>query len=318
MAIARALQPIPEFSLSTHIDQVGVEERASRFTKRSIKKESKMNGLKLVLNMIDLTTLEGKDTDGKVKQLCYKAMHPHDAYSPLAGESEGAIPTVAAICVYPSMVKVAKKALGDSGIKVASVATAFPSGQAPRDIKIRDTKYAVNEGADEVDMVISRGKFHTGEYNFVFDEIAAIKEACGPAADGVRLKVILETGELGTFDKVRRASDIAMHAGADFIKTSTGKIAPAATMPVTLVMLEAIRDFYYKTGKMIGMKPAGGISKSKLALHYLVMVKEVLGEDWLTNEWFRFGASSLANDVLMQIVKEKTGLYQSANYFSVD
>ena len=313
MAAAKSFKIINElspgnacFSLSPHIDQVGVEERASRFTKRSIKKESKMNGLKLVLNMIDLTTLEGKDTDGKVKQLCYKAMHPHDVVAD--------IPTVAAICVYPSMVKVAKKALGDSGIKVASVATAFPSGQAPRDIKIRDTKYAVNEGADEVDMVISRGKFHAGEYNFVFDEIAAIKEACGDA----RLKVILETGELGTFDKVRRASDIAMYAGADFIKTSTGKISPAATMPVTLVMLEAIRDFYYKTGKMIGMKPAGGISKSKLALHYLVMVKEVLGEDWLTNEWFRFGASSLANDVLMQIMKEKTGLYQSANYFSVD
>lgn len=299
------------FNLTPHIDQVGVEERASRFTKRSIKKESKLNGLKLVLNMIDLTTLEGKDTDGKVKQLCYKAMHPHDAYMQLTGEE---LPTVAAICVYPSMVKVAKKALGDSGIKVASVATAFPSGQAPMDIKIRDTKYAVNEGADEVDMVISRGKFHAGEYNFVYDEIAAIKEACGEA----RLKVILETGELGTLDKVRRASDIAMHAGADFIKTSTGKIQPAATMPVTLVMLEAIRDFYYKTGKMIGMKPAGGISKSKLALHYLVMVKEVLGEDWLNNEWFRFGASSLANDVLMQLVKEKTGLYQAANYFSAD
>lgn len=299
------------FSLTPHIDQVGVEERASRFTKRSIKKDTKLNGLKLVLNMIDLTTLEGKDTDGKVKQLCYKAMHPHDAYTQLTGDP---LPTVAAICVYPSMVKVAKKALGDSGIKVASVATAFPSGQAPADIKIRDTKYAVLEGADEVDMVISRGKFHAGEYNFVFDEIAAIKEACGTA----RLKVILETGELGTLDKVRRASDIAMHAGADFIKTSTGKIQPAATMPVTLVMLEAIRDFYYETGKMIGMKPAGGISKSKLALHYLVMVKEVLGEDWLNNEWFRFGASSLANDVLMQLMKEKTGLYQSANYFSVD
>ncbi len=297
---------IPDFSLTPRIDQVGAEERASRFTKRSIKKESKMNGLKLVLNMIDLTTLEGKDTEGKVKQLCYKAMHPHDSIP--------GIPTVAAICVYPSMVKTAKKALGDSGIKVASVATAFPSGQAPTDVKIRDTRYAVNEGADEIDMVISRGKFHAGEYNFVFDEIARIKEASGDA----RLKVILETGELGTFDKVRRASDIAMHAGADFIKTSTGKIQPAATMPVTLVMLEAIRDYYYKTGKMIGMKPAGGISKSKLALHYLVMVKEVLGEDWLSNEWFRFGASSLANDVLMQIAKEKTGVYQSANYFSVD
>jgi deoxyribose-phosphate aldolase len=306
MASAKFLTVVPDFSLSPRVDQVGVEERASRFTKRSIKKDSKMNGLKLVLNMIDLTTLEGKDTDGKVKQLCYKAIHPHDAVP--------GIPTVAAVCVYPSMVKVAKKAVEGSGVRIASVATAFPSGQAPKEIKIRDTKYAVDQGADEVDMVISRGKFHSGEYNFVFDEIAAVKEACGEA----RLKVILETGELGTFDKVRRASDIAMYAGADFIKTSTGKIQPAATMPVTLVMLEAIRDFYYKTGKMIGMKPAGGISKSKLALHYLVMVKEVLGEDWLNNEWFRFGASSLANDVLMQIVKETTGVYQGANYFSVD
>jgi deoxyribose-phosphate aldolase len=297
---------VPDFKRSPAIDQVGVEERAARFTKRSLKKETKVSGLKLVLNMIDLTTLEGKDTPGKVKQLCYKAIHPHDA---LPG-----MPTVAAICVYPSMVKIAKKALEGSAIKVASVATAFPSGQAPREVKIRDTKYAVNEGADEVDMVLSRGKFLAGEYNFVFDEIAAIKEACGQS----RLKVILETGELVTYDKVRRASDIAMHAGADFIKTSTGKIQLAATMPVTLVMLEAIRDFYYNTGKMIGMKPAGGISKSKAALHYLVMVNEVLGAAWLDNNWFRFGASSLANDVLMQLVKEETGLYQSADYFSID
>lgn len=306
MTRVKSLIAIPDFSLSPRIDQVGAEERASSFTKRSIKKETKINGLKLVLNMIDLTTLEGKDTDGKVKQLCYKAMHLHDAMPGL--------PIVAAVCVYPSMVRVAKKALGDSGVNVASVATAFPSGQAPREVKIRDTRYAVEQGADEVDMVISRGKFHAGEYNFVFDEIAAIKEACGVA----RLKVILETGELGTMDKVRRASDIAMHAGADFIKTSTGKTQPAATMPVTLVMLEAIRDYYYKTGRMVGMKPAGGISKSKLALHYLVMLKEVLGEDWMNNHWFRFGASSLANDVLMQIMKEKTGVYQAANYFSVD
>lgn len=301
-----ATKTIPDFSLSPHVDQVGVEERASRVTKRSIKNETKINGLKLALNMIDLTTLEGKDTDGKVKQLCYKAQHLHDAYPGL--------PTVAAICVYPSMVAVAKKALGDSGVKVAAVATAFPSGQAPRDIKIRDTKFAVDQGADEIDMVISRGKFHQGEYNFVFDEIAAIKEACGQA----RLKVILETGELVTYDKVRRASDIAMYAGADFIKTSTGKIAPAATLPVTLVMLEAIRDFYYKTGKKIAMKPAGGISKSKLALHYLVLLNEVLGEEWMNNEWFRFGASSLANDILMQLMKQKTGVYQSADYFSID
>ncbi|MBS1578913.1 MAG: deoxyribose-phosphate aldolase [Bacteroidetes bacterium] len=297
---------IPDFRLSPRIDQVGVEERASRFTKRSIKTESKINGLKLALNMIDLTTLEGKDTEGKVKQLCYKAQHLHDAY-------EG-LPTVAAVCVYPSMVSIAKKALGNSGVKVASVATAFPSGQAPKDVKIRDTKFAVSEGADEVDMVISRGKFLEGDYNFIFDEIAEIKEACGTA----RLKVILETGELVTYDKVRRASDIAMYAGADFIKTSTGKISPAATMPVTLVMLEAIRDFYYKTGKMIAMKPAGGISKAKLSLHYLVMLKETLGEAWMNNEWFRFGASSLANDILMQLMKQKTGVYQSANYFSID
>ena len=241
-----------------------------------------------------------------MKQLCYKAKHLLDTY-------EG-LPTVAAVCVYPSMVRVAKKSLGDSDIKIASVATAFPSGQAAMKVKIEDTRFAVGEGADEVDMVISRGKFLAGEYNFVFDEIAAIKEACGEA----RLKVILETGELSTFDKVRRASDIAMYAGADFIKTSTGKVQPAATIPVTLVMLEAIRDYYYSTGKMIGMKPAGGISKSKLALHYLVMLNEVLGEDWMNNHWFRFGASSLANDVLMQLVKEKTGVYQSGDYFAID
>lgn len=297
---------IPDFSAPVHVDQVGIEERAARFTKRSIKNETKTNGLMLALNMIDLTTLEGKDTEGKVKQLCYKAQHLHDTYPGL--------PTVAAICVYPSMVKTAKAALGNSGIKVASVSTAFPSGQAPRDVKIRDTKFAVQNGADEIDMVISRGKFLQGEYNFVFDEIASIKEACGNA----RLKVILETGELVTYDKVRKASDIAMYAGADFIKTSTGKISPAATMPVTLVMLEAIRDFYYKTGKKIAMKPAGGISKAKLALHYLVMLNEVLGEDWMNNEWFRFGASSLANDILMQLMKQRTGVYQSTNYFSID
>jgi deoxyribose-phosphate aldolase len=297
---------IPDFTISPRIDQVGIEERASRFTKRSIKNETKINGLKLALNMIDLTTLEGKDTDGKVKQMCYKARHLHDVYPGL--------PAVAAVCVYPSMVGVAKKALGDSGIKVASVATAFPSGQSTRDVKLRDTKYAISQGADEIDMVISRGKFHQGEYNFVFDEIAAIKDACGDA----RLKVILETGELGSYDKVRKASDIAMYAGADFIKTSTGKISPAATMPVTLVMLEAIRDFYYKTGKKIAMKPAGGISKAKLALHYLVMLNEVLGEQWMNNEWFRFGASSLANDILMQLMKQRTGVYQSADYFAND
>jgi len=297
---------IPDFTLSPKVDKVGVEERVARFQARSIKSDSKMQALKMALNMIDLTTLEGKDTPNKVRQMCYKAMHLHDVH-------EG-LPTVAAVCVYPSMVGVAKKEVINSGVKVASVSTAFPSGQAPLSVKLMDTKFAVEEGADEIDMVISRGKFLSGEYNFVFDEIAAIKEACGKA----RLKVILETGELVTLDNVRRASDIAMYAGADFIKTSTGKIQPAATMQVTYTMLEAIRDFKDATGIQIGMKPAGGISNSKLALHNLVMVKEVLGNDWLTNEWFRFGASSLANDVLMQIMKAETGVYQSSNYFSID
>ncbi|TDH26158.1 deoxyribose-phosphate aldolase [Segetibacter sp. 3557_3] len=297
---------MPLLMRTPRIDQVGVVERAARITKRSIKKETKVNGLLLTLNMIDLTTLEGKDSEGKVKQMCYKAKHLLDTYPGL--------PTVAAVCVYPAMVHTAKKAVEGTGIRVASVATGFPSGQASHEVKISETKFAVEQGADEVDMVISRGKFLAGEYNFVFDEIAAIKEACGNA----RLKVILETGELVTFDKVRRASDIAMYAGADFIKTSTGKVTPAATLPVTLVMLEAIRDFHYDTGRMVGMKPAGGISKSKLALHYLVMLNEVLGEEWMNNQWFRFGASSLANDVLMQLMKEKTGVYQGKDYFSLD
>jgi deoxyribose-phosphate aldolase len=238
--------------------------------------------------------------------MCYKALHPHD-YLP-------GLPTVAAVCVYPSMVKVAKSAVKGSDVKVASVSTAFPSGQAPLQVKLDDTRFAVSEGADEIDMVISRGKFLAGEYNFVFDEIAAIKEACGKA----RLKVILETGEIGNFDNVRKASDIAIQAGADFIKTSTGKINPAANMPVTLVMLHAIKDHYDKTGIMIGMKPAGGISTAKQALHYLVMVKETLGDAWLSNEWFRFGASRLANDILMQLMKQATGSYQSGDYFSND
>ena len=294
-----------DFLNSPRIDQVGIEDRISRITARSIKKESKMQGLLMALNMIDLTTLEGADTDEKVKQLCFKAHHLHD-------ELPG-LPTTAAVCVYPNFVKLAVNELKGTGVKVASVATAFPSGQSSAEIKLLDTKIAVDSGADEVDMVISRGKFHSGEYNFVFDEIAMIKEACGK---NVRLKVILETGEIGTLDKVRQASDIAMYAGADFIKTSTGKIKPAATLPVTLVMLEAIRDYYYKTGIMIGMKPAGGISNSKLALQYLLMVKETLGGKWLTNEYFRFGASSLANDVLLQIVKQKSGIYQSNDYFS--
>ena len=292
--------------ISPSVDKVGVEERVARFQSRSIKNASKRQGLDLVLSMIDLTTLEGKDTPGKVKQMCYKAHHLHDSYPNL--------PTVAAVCVFPSMVKTAKTALLGTSVKVASVSTAFPSGQSTRAVKLADTKFAVDEGADEIDMVISRGKFLAGEYNFVFDEIAAIKEACGKA----RLKVILETGELCTLDSVRKASDIAIYAGADFIKTSTGKIQPAATMQVTYTMLMAIKDYYDATGIMIGMKPAGGISTSKLALHNLVMVKEILGNNWLNNDWFRFGASSLANDVLMQIMKLETGVYQSSDYFTID
>src|SRR5438093_8419440 len=242
---------IPDLSRSPTVDQVGVEERVERLTKRSIKKESKVLALKLALSMIDLTTLEGADSPGKVRQMCYKAAHLADNLPD--------IPHVAAICVYPTMVKIAKEAVKNTGIKVAAVATGFPPGQYPLNVKLQDTRFAVGEGADEIDMVISRGHFLAGDYNYVFDEIAQVKAACGEA----HLKVILETGELSTLDNVRRASDLAMHAGADFIKTSTGKITPAATLPVTLVMLEAIRDFYYKTGKKIGMKPAGGIATAK-------------------------------------------------------
>ena len=297
---------MPDLSRVTQVDEVGVSERVARFQTRSIKNESKTEALHMILSMIDLTTLEGQDTPGKVKQLCQKAIHLHDSMPNL--------PHVAAVCVYPTMVGVARKALGDIDINVASVATAFPSGMAPRQIKLEETKIAVSEGANEIDMVISRGAFLQGEYGFVFDEIAAVKEACGEA----HLKVILETGELGTLDRVRRASVLAMHAGADFIKTSTGKIQPAATLPVTLVMLQAIRDYFFETGRMVGMKPAGGISTSKLAIHYLVMLKETLGSAWMTPEWYRFGASSLANDVLMQLQKQATGFYQSADYFSKD
>ena len=292
---------------SPSVDKVGIEDRITRIKARSIKKEAKIEGLKLALSMIDLTTLEGADTDNKVKQMCYKARHLHDDYPNL--------PTVAAVCVYPNFVETAVNQLKGSEVKVASVSTAFPSGHSSLEIKLEDTKIAVESGADEVDMVISRGRFHKGDYGYVFDEIAAVKNVCGKKA---RLKVILETGELGTFDKVRKASDIAIYAGADFIKTSTGKIQPAATLPVTLVMLEAIKDYYYSSGKMVGMKPAGGISNAKLALQYLVLVKETLGNRWLTNSWFRFGASSLANDILMQLMKQSTGAYQSKDYFSKD
>ncbi|MFV0415055.1 MAG: deoxyribose-phosphate aldolase [Chthoniobacterales bacterium] len=308
MKTSAAKTPIRyDYKNSPPVDHVGISERSARFTTRSIKTTTKREGLEKVLNMIDLTTLEGADTPNKVRQLCYKAEHLHDAIPGL--------PTTAAVCVYPTFVGVARAALGDrSPVKIASVATAFPSGHSILKPKLEETARAVGDGADEIDMVISRGRFLSGEYDYVFDEIAAVKEACGKA----RLKVILETGELATLDNVRRASDIAIHAGADFIKTSTGKIPSAASIPVTLVMLLAIRDHFQKTGQMIGMKPAGGISKAKLALHYLVMVKETVGPEWLTNEWFRFGASSLANDVLMQIAKQESGYYQAAPYFSKD
>ena len=297
---------LPDLSKVPAVDEVGVNERVARFCSRSIKTTAKVEALKLALSMIDLTTLEGQDTPGKVRQLCQKAIHLHDAMPGL--------PHVAAVCVYPTMVGVAREALAGHDINIASVATAFPSGMAPLNVKLEDTRMAVAEGANEIDMVISRGAFLAGEYGFVFDEIVAIKEACGDA----HLKVILETGELGTLDRVRRASVLAMHAGADFIKTSTGKIQPAATMQVTLVMLQAIRDYFRETGRRVGMKPAGGISNAKLAIHYLVMLKETLGNAWMTPERFRFGASSLANDLLMQLMKQSTGVYQSADYFSKD
>ena len=288
------------------IDQVNTQERVTRLFSRSIKKDSKMQALFLALSMIDLTTLEGKDSEGKVKQLCYKASHLHYKYPGL--------PYVAAICVYPTMVPIAKKELEGTGINVASVATAFPSGMANINAKLDEVKSVVDAGADEVDMVISRGRFLNGDYDYVSDEISQVKNACGKA----HLKVILETGELVTLDNVRLASDIAMEAGADFIKTSTGKVSPAATPPVVLTMLEAIRDFQIKTGKKIGMKPAGGIGTAKQAIQYLVMIKETLGDDWLSPNLFRFGASSLANDILMQIMKQSTGQYQSKDYFSID
>ena len=288
------------------VNAVAVEERAASLAKRSIKKGAKVAGLKLAISMMDLTTLEGKDTAGKVRQMCRKAVTPMD--------SDPTLPSCAAVCVYPNFVTIAKAALGDSGVKVASVATAFPSGQSPLPVKLDDVRRAVGFGADEIDMVIDRGAMLSGDYAKVFDEIAATKEACGHA----HLKVILETGELGSYDVVRKASDLAIAAGADFIKTSTGKIQPAATPPVTLVMLEAIRDHFYQTGVRIGMKPAGGVRTAKQALHYLVIVKETLGDAWLTPDLFRFGASALLNDVLMQLEKERTGNYQASEDFSKD
>jgi deoxyribose-phosphate aldolase len=288
------------------IDAVALEERAATLAKRSIKKESKLAAFDLAVRMMDLTTLEGADTPGKVAALCSKAVRPDPA--------DPSIASVAAVCVYPNLVPIAKQRLAGSLVKVASVATAFPSGQSSLDVKLADVRDAVEFGADEVDMVIDRGAFLSGRYTKVYDEILRVKEACGDA----HLKVILETGELGTYDNVRRASLLAMAAGADFIKTSTGKIQPAATLPVTLCMLEAIRDVHDETGRMIGMKPAGGIRTAKQAIQYLVVLHETLGADWLTPDLFRFGASSLLNDVLMQIRKQRTGSYQSGDYFTID
>jgi len=283
-----------------------VEERAASFGKRSLKASAKLEGLKMAVSMCDLTTLEGKDTPGKIAYLCRKALQPIEA--------KYDVPSCAAVCVYPNLVKCARNLLGEhSPVRVASVATGFPSGQFPLATKLNEVRRAVADGADEIDMVIDRGAFLAGDHAKVFDEIAATKEACGPA----HLKVILETGELVTYDNVRLASEIAMQAGGDFIKTSTGKVSPAATMPVTLVMLEAIRDYFFATGIRIGMKPAGGIRSAKQALAYLVMVKETLGDDWLNPQLFRFGASTLVNDVLMQIAKQVDGNYQSADHFSL-
>jgi len=301
--------------MRTPVDTVMVEQRAASFASRSIKKDSKEQGLRLALSMIDLTTLEGKDSPEKVRSLCSKAVLPWE------GKFDPPLPSVAAVCVYPSLVQVAKQALAGSGVAVASVATGFPSGQYPLDVRLNDVEEAVRAGADEIDMVINRGAFLSGNFDEVANEITRVRTSCGKA----HLKIILETGELETLENVRHASELAVKASADagpiedgevFIKTSTGKINPAATMPVTLVMLEVIRAYYEETGIKIGMKPAGGIKTAKQALHYLVMVKETLGDAWLTKDLFRFGASSLTNDVLRQLVRQHTGRYTASYDFS--
>jgi deoxyribose-phosphate aldolase len=293
------------------VDQVGAEARAAMLGTRSIKTTAKEFAIDLAIRMVDLTTLEGQDTPGKVRALSSKAMRPDPA--------DPSCPQVAAVCVYPDLVAVAKETLGESGVHVASVATAFPSGRAAMDVKLADTRDAVEAGADEIDMVIDRGAFLSGRYLEVFEEIVAVREACArPDGTAAHLKVIFETGELQTYDNVRRASWLAMMAGADFIKTSTGKVQPAATLPVTLVMLEAVRDFRDGTGRMVGVKPAGGIRTSKDAIKYLVTVNEVAGPDWLDPVWFRFGASTLLNDLLMQRTKMKTGRYSGPDYFTLD
>lgn len=293
------------------VDQVGCEARAASLGTRSIKTTAKEFALDLAIRMVDLTTLEGMDTPGKVRALAAKAMRPDPA--------DPSCPQTAAVCVYPDMVATAKQALGDSGVHVAAVATAFPSGRAALDIKLADTQDAVEAGADEIDMVIDRGAFLAGHYGRVFEEIVATREACRrPDGSSAHLKVIFETGELQTYDNVRRASWLAMMAGAHFIKTSTGKVQPAATLPVTLIMLQAVRDFRDQTGQMVGVKPAGGIRTAKDAIKYLVTVNEVCGADWLDPDWFRFGASTLLNDLLMQRTKMRTGRYSGPDYFTLD
>ncbi|HEU5038042.1 MAG TPA: deoxyribose-phosphate aldolase [Nocardioides sp.] len=293
------------------VDQVGAEARAASLGTRSIKTSAKAFALDLAIRMVDLTTLEGQDTPGKVRALASKAMRPDPA--------DPTCPQVAAVCVYPDMVATARQTLGDSGVHVAAVATAFPSGRAALDIKLADTRDAVEAGAHEIDMVIDRGAFLAGHYLQVFEEIVAVREACRREnGESAHLKVIFETGELQTYDNVRRASWLAMMAGAHFIKTSTGKVQPAATPPVTMIMLEAVRDFREQTGTMIGVKPAGGIRTAKDAIKYLVMVNEVAGPDWLDPDWFRFGASTLLNDLLMQRTKMTTGRYSGPDYFTLD
>ena len=293
------------------VDQVGAESRAAGLGTRSIKTTAKTFAIDLAIRMVDLTTLEGADTHGKVRALASKAMHPDPA--------DATCPMTAAVCVYPDMVATAKATLGSSGVNVAAVATAFPSGRAALDIKLADTRDAIEAGADEIDMVIDRGAFLSGRYLEVYDEIVAVRQACArPDGGSAHLKVILETGELQTYDNVRRASWLGMLAGGHFIKTSTGKVQPAATLPVTMIMLEAVRDFREQTNQMVGVKPAGGIRTTKDAIKYLVMVNEVAGPDWLDPDWFRFGASTLLNDLLMQRTKMVTGRYSGPDYFTLD
>lgn len=288
------------------VDAVMLESRAASLAKRSIKTSAKLEGLTLAIRCIDLTTLEGKDSHGRVRSLCAKAINPRPGWPN--------VPSVAAVCVYPNLVAVAAEALCGSSVKVASVATAFPSGLSSLDVKLADTAAALGSGADEIDMVIDRGAFLSGDEGTVYDEIAAVKELCGPT----HLKVILETGELGTYDNIRRASDLALEAGADVIKTSTGKVGTNATFAAALVMCEAIRDFARRTGERRGLKVAGGVRTTKQALTYLVIVKETLGDAWLTPERFRIGASSLLDDLLMQLEKEETGHYAGTEYIPKD